>query len=259
MAKIIVLGDAFIDRYVVGSSKRISPEAPIPVVEVEMTLDFPGGAANVRENLRSLGEEGLMLYKAINDPQNYPVKNRLMCGDTQIARWDERDWCEPFTRADLLPLLEADAIIVSDYGKGSVSKEVIQVLRETSLPLFVDTKGDPGGWIGSDAVMFPNLKEYKEFEEKYSWFPKVVLKCGSEGLKLLEYGKVVLSRPAKARFVKSVNGAGDTVLVAFVVALLGGCDLDYCLEFANAAAAIVVEKPFTASVTFEEVENRLYS
>lgn len=88
--KIIVVGDSFIDRYWVGSTNRISPEAPIPVVEVEYTRDFPGGAANVRENLRALGEDGLLLFKPASSEQNYPIKNRLISNGVQLARWVPR-------------------------------------------------------------------------------------------------------------------------------------------------------------------------
>ena len=63
--KLIVIGDAFIDKYHVGTSHRLSPEAPIPVVGVDYVVEKSGGAANVRENLRSLGEEGLILMPPI--------------------------------------------------------------------------------------------------------------------------------------------------------------------------------------------------
>lgn len=253
---IIVIGDAFVDRYHLGTSTRLSPEAPIPVVGIDYTFDIPGGAANVRANLISLGENGKMLFPSLSKPQNYPIKNRLLSSNIQIARWDEKDYCFPFQREDLLPLLEADAIIVSDYGKGSVSKEVIQILRDYRGPLFVDTKKDPTDWIGSNAILFPNLKEYNEFQSSYEWFPQVVLKQGSEGLALVEFGKVVLHRPAMARFVTSVNGAGDTVIAAFVSSFLSGANLDYCLEFANAAAAISVEGEFTTTPQLSQVTER---
>jgi len=251
--KIIEIGDAFQDIYHIGTSKRLSPEAPIPVVKIEETLQFDGGAANVRSNLRSLGEDGLMLFKALDAAQNYPLKHRLICDGVQIARWDEQDYSYPFERCDLLPLLDADAVVVSDYGKGAITEEVIQILHDYRGPLFVDTKKDPSRWIGSNAVMFPNLKEYQEFSQFYEWFPRVVLKQGANGLSLLEFGKVVLHRPSRARFVKSVNGAGDTAMAGFIVASLTGADLPWCLEFANCAAALAVESDYTFSPLYEDV------
>ena len=186
-----------------------------------------------------------------------------MVGDHQLARLDENDYCVPYVLEDLQsPNLFGDewsAVIVSDYGKGSISKEVIQYLREVGLPVFVDTKCDPTPWIGSEAVMFPNLAEYKEFQQAYEWFAKVLLKRSSEGISLVEYGNVILSRPSCARFVRSVNGAGDTTLAAFVTSVMSGGNLDYCMRFAMAAAAISVENPFTYTPTLEEVETRLNS
>lgn len=252
MTKIAVIGDPFIDVYHVGRVRGLSAEAPIPIVDKESILILPGGAANVLNNLKSLGADAFLLDKYPH--QNVPVKNRLMSTDgTQLARWDEEDWCRPYDKGDLVGLLEADAIVVADYGKGSVSEEVIQILRSVSVPVFVDTKKDPAPWLGSEtATLFPNLKEFHQYEEHYKWLPRVILKRGAEGLAFLEFGSVVLQRPALARHVRSVNGAGDTVLAAFTLAALSGCTLIQCLNFANAAAADVVEQPFSQRYTSAE-------
>ena len=257
--KILVLGDAFVDTYHLGTTSRLSAEAPIPVVNITGVLEFPGGACNVRENLISLGVDGRYLFQPTSRKVNYPVKNRLIVNDTQVARWDTDDWCSMYQREDLLVLMEDfDAVIVSDYGKGSITKEVIQILWEVTLPVFVDTKQSPVDWIGSEAVLFPNLEEYKRYQKEYDWIGRVVLKRGAEGLSLLEFGSVVLQRPAVARFVRDVNGAGDTVIAAFALALVGGRNIDWCLEFANAAAAVAVEHQFTYAPSLREVEYKLY-
>jgi D-glycero-beta-D-manno-heptose-7-phosphate kinase len=253
--KIIVLGDGMVDAYYIGTSSRLSPEAPIPVVTLQEEKFFPGGALNVRENLRSLGEDGMFLFPP-RDRQNFPLKMRLICNGEQVARVDQGDWCNPYLREDLLPLMDADAVVVSDYDKGSISKEVIQILHDYRGPLFVDTKKDPTDWIGSNAVMFPNLKEYREFEDAYGWFSRVVLKQSEKGLAWMEFGKVIIQRPSYVDFVKSVNGAGDSVLAGFVVAWLDGADLPFCLDFANCCAAISCEHDFTYTPTLHEVAER---
>ena len=256
--KILVLGDAFLDRYWVAEISGISAEAPIPVCKVQETFDLPGGALNVRRNLISLGADGRYLFPPLERKPNFPIKNRLISGQTQLARWDENDFCVPYLREDLLVLIEEpwDAIVVSDYGKGSVSKEVIQILRDLTIPVFVDTKQNPIEWLGSDALLFPNLSEYKQFQQIYEWFPRVILKQGKEGISLVEFGQVTLTRPSVATHVVSVNGAGDTTLAAFVVSALTGAGLIYCLEWSMAAAACAVESPYTSSPTWGEVDDK---
>jgi bifunctional ADP-heptose synthase (sugar kinase/adenylyltransferase) len=252
---IAVVGDGFIDRYWIGKIRGLSAEAPIPIIDIVGMKDFPGGALNVTANLTSLGGDCFYLERV---QQNVPIKNRLLTQeDLQIARWDEEDWCRPYERADLVELVEADALIVSDYGKGTINEEVIQILRNFTGPVFVDTKGDPSVWIGAgQVVMFPNLQEYHRYRLKYSWFPQVVLKRGAEGLAWMEYGQVIFQRPAMAGFITSVNGAGDSVLAGFVRAFTQNHPLVECLEFANDVAGIAVEKPYTSTVTYEEVKER---
>ena len=252
--KIGILGDSFIDRWHVGTVKGLSAEAPIPSVNVLEVKEFAGGAANVRANFRALGQEAVLLMPPTERNQNYPIKNRLLADGVQIARWDEKDWCGPLQREDLLALMDCNALVVSDYGKGSLSEEVIQCLRGVKLPLFVDTKGDPKVWLGAeDVTVFPNSKEYKQFRNSYAWFNKCVLKLGEVGLEFRSYGEVLASSPAKARFVKSVCGAGDTVLAMYPTMVLSGASVEVALDYANAAAAIVVEKPFTSTASSNEV------
>lgn len=252
MVKIAVLGDAFIDTYHIGNVRGLSAEAPIPIIDIISTTNLPGGAGNVTVNLNDLGAD---CYYVEKYDQEYPRKNRLMISSgEQLARWDEDDHCKPYDKADLLGLLEADALIVCDYQKGSINEEVIQYLRDVAqaIPVFVDTKGDPSPWIGSEVTMFPNMAEYKRYEEKYNWFPCVVLKRGEDGIAFLEFGHVVYQRPSFASTVRSVNGAGDTVIAAFALAACANLGLADCVDFANAAAGQVVSQHFLQRTTNRE-------
>ena len=254
---IIVLGDAFVDKYTVGNVRGLSAEAPIPILDVTEEFAIPGGAANVAQNLFNFGADVAMLQP---EGQNYPIKNRLLDQDGhQLARFDLNDYCIPYSRADLLDLLEADAIVVSDYGKGSISEEVVNVLRNVKIPLYVDTKGDPSAWVGSNAVLFPNKAEYEKYKEAYDWFPQVIVKLSEEGVIYLEYGRAMEHVRSVAKFAKCVNGAGDTVMAAFITAQLGlNYNLFNTLNFAMAAAGIVVEQSFTKrTVELEEVLDRV--
>ena len=251
--KVAVFGDPMRDVYWVGTADRLSPEAPLPVVKVQEKLEFPGGAANVAAGLEALGVEVEKFYY----PLGCPVKNRLVVGNYQLARWDESDECHENNTAARLD--DVDAVVVSDYGKGGITYPVWQNILDSGKPLFVDTKGSPIGWwtLDNRAIVFPNHKEYQE-QQDYVGFKLCVLKQGAHGLSLLSYGKEWLHCPARAKRVVSVNGAGDTVLAAFVYKYLlnGGQEsmANRAAVWANAAAAVAVGKPYTSTVSREEVE-----
>lgn len=250
--KIFVVGDVGYDNYLIGKVRGISAEAPIPILDIQGPTVLPGMGLNVLGNLHQLGatESEIILPEGAH----YPVKSRLMTEDgQQLARFDFEDWCTPLQRADLLPLLDADGVIVSDYGKGTLDHTINEILANVSVPLFVDTKKDPSPWLNSNATLFPNQEEYDKYRTKYEWFPRVVLKRGSEGLSYVEYGKDTSHRPAWAKRVQSVNGAGDTVIAAFAVAyLFFQGSIQHCLDVASAAAANVVEQDFLHRTTTPE-------
>lgn len=261
LMKLFVLGDAGIDNYLIGKVRGLSAEAPIPVLDIGEPTWLPGMGANVLGNLQTLGADVEFIWG--EDP-NFPIKTRLVTADGhQIARFDKDDYCKPYDRADLLPLIDASGIIVTDYGKGAITDHVAGLLANATAPLFVDTKRDPAPWLQSNAILFPNKAEYEQYKSKYEWFPRVVLKQGAEGISFVEYGKVVATRPAWAKRVNCVNGAGDTVIAAFAMAYLqtkGNINLS--LDVANAAAANVVEQDFlnrwtTAEAVTERITNEV--
>ena len=154
---ILVAGDTLLDRYLFGSVERISPEAPVPVLQVEQEEDRLGGAGNValnidrlgarsvllglcgddsagRELIRQKGEGGLLM---VDPGQKTIVKTRVIAGRQQIVRID-RD--QPLTIPDpmigqlaaALEGLAVDGVIVSDYAKGTVDRRLMDLLRSFS-------------------------------------------------------------------------------------------------------------------------------
>lgn len=248
--EVLVLGDWMVDQYYLGTITRQSPEAPIPVVKVEDLKKFPGGAGNVYANLQDLG----VRPTAWNQWGNHPIKNRLMVGGEMLARWDEWDWCDPIDPAWVgFVGKRRDAVVVADYGKGAITPQVVQAVVGLGLPTYVDTKQDPTPWLQCGKVtMFPNHREYERFMAQYDRFDSVILKCGPDGVRGICQGEIYRAFPALASGVKSVVGAGDTVIAAYAVA-----DLESHpdpIKFASVAAAIAVEKPFTSTATLEEVQ-----
>lgn len=263
--KVAVVGDFMTDVYHIGEAVRLSAEVPIPIVKIKDVQYFAGGAGNVAQNLHQLGCKTYYFSGNGN-----PVKNRLMVGDTQLARWDERDTCDPVIGLNNLD--NVDAIVVADYGKGTIDLNAqTEIKRRTRIPIFVDTKRDPSVWSGVATAIFPNHNEWSKFELQYAAFDGLVVgKDGPNGLTLYKNGRGVFAESkAKARFIRSVNGAGDTVLAAFVYKYLEqklnsyayheeGHDYQDILDFANAAAAIACENLYTYAPTLAEVESRYY-
>ena len=250
MSKVAVFGDAMLDIYHIGTADRLSAEVPIPVVKITQHRTFRGGAGNVIANLEALGVEVVDCTSDRNSgPQQGPHKNRLMVGDHQIARWDTEDHCQQWSGEFPQGI---DAVVIADYNKGGVPRNV-QWPRD--LPMFVDTKLPPRMYPAW-AWFFPNSAEYSKYEEEYDGLDQVVLKEGAHGVRMISQGSTIHSVPAEAKIVRSVNGAGDTVMAAFVESFLAGDDPFTCLVNANFAAAIAVEKPFTATVTKEELRRR---
>ena len=192
--RVLVVGDVILDRYVFGEVKRISPEAPIPVLNVDEAEERLGGAGNVAANLRAMGAsvslvsvigadrwgEGLrgLLTDAgvdatglvVDEARQTVRKSRLMSGGQQILRVDwegsveETEEVSGQLRSQAARLLEeVDAVILSDYGKGALSSEtcahVISLARERGLPVVVDPKGSDYTRYKGATLVTPNRKE----------------------------------------------------------------------------------------------------
>lgn len=252
--RILVIGEKFIDRYYIGTATRLSPEAPIPVVAVSEVIQTAGGAGNVSENLRALGAEVTEIYQQTP----YPTKNRLIGNGQQLARWDEHDYTAPFGPYKIrlwAPFFQdKDAIVISDYGKGAFTFEnastVIQLAGKT--PVFIDTK-NICKWPRSGPFFFPNMKEWQTEKEEYLEAEHVIRTESEHGMSYLHYGVVEYMLRAHPGPVVSVCGAGDTAIAAFAYAYSKYGSWAPAMEFATLACAVAVSKPYTATVSHEEI------
>jgi D-beta-D-heptose 7-phosphate kinase / D-beta-D-heptose 1-phosphate adenosyltransferase len=193
-ARVLVLGDVMLDRFIYGSVERISPEAPIPVVAVERFVDTPGGAANVARNLAALGARALLLSVVGNDawaedlriqlassPTVEPdlvvdpsrpttVKTRYVADGQQVMRADREsrapladDVEKRLLRRFRDALRNVDVVILSDYAKGVLSNSVtcvaIAAARDAGKTVIVDPKcRDFTKYLGA-TVLTPNRLE----------------------------------------------------------------------------------------------------
>lgn len=197
--KVIVLGDVMLDYYIVGSVERISPEAPVPVVQVQHTEYRFGGAANVAKNLQTLGLQPILasvigddsysdIYLSMLKSNNLAgdlcvqelgrktsVKSRVLAANQQMLRFDyeQHDEILPNTRNELLHRIKnyiqqhsVAAIVFQDYDKGVLSSqliaEVTQLAQHNSIPTFVDPKKRNFSNYTSVTLFKPNYKEFTE-------------------------------------------------------------------------------------------------
>ena len=192
-AKLLVVGDAMLDRYWYGDVERISPEAPVPVVAVTGENELPGGAANVARSVRALGA-GCTLFSISGDDREADSLERLLGTDDIHCRLERDkllnttvklrviskhlhqqmlriDFDCPVSKDARVKLLdhylkhvaEYNAVIISDYGKGGLGyiQEMIEAARTAKRPVVVDPKGDDySGYRGANLIT-PNRKEFE--------------------------------------------------------------------------------------------------
>lgn len=293
--KVLLIGDFMIDHYIIGTSTRMSPEAPVPVVIQEEEYSIPGGAGNVAMNLRSMGADVTCLG-AIGDDiwgeklililgnqgidtsylkviENHPtsLKQRIYSDGVQVSRLDNEkiiDWN---------PNLEIkhnyndyDVIILSDYNKGTIN---FFRMPDTSIPVIVDPKNDFTVYAGAN-IITPNFNELNRASTIDIKDDKSIIDACSELIKIHGFDYIVAKRGSKGMivvgkdsFVKNIDahpvdnhdvtGAGDTVIAALALVYASTKDIEKSAKIANAAAAIVVGKPGTATATVKEVKKLL--
>ncbi len=186
--KIAVIGDIILDKYIDGTVKRISPEAPVPVFEKKEEFYRPGGASNVAENLKTLGakvylfgvigddEEGRILKRIFKKSNNIIIeknrkttkKTRVISGIHQILRidWEDKKPISNETEQELLLRINNEnfsTIVVSDYAKGVITEKILKGLtklrKERNIKIIVDPKPENIHlYKGVDGIT-PNLKE----------------------------------------------------------------------------------------------------
>jgi rfaE bifunctional protein kinase chain/domain len=301
---IAVIGDVMLDRYFWGSVTRISPEAPVPVIDVENETTHLGGAANVAQNLKSLGIEPLLcgVLGKDNSGSNFiqiakqiginpdglfidesrptTVKTRIIGNNQQIARIDREvrneisDEGLKYIISKLSNVKDLAGIILEDYNKGAVTKELINLVgkfaKEKNIPIYVDPKKENFFSYKGVTVFKPNRKEAQQALGLPLKTEDDVIKAGKKLLELLECENVLITLGAqgmmlfekngktssvmtKARHVADVSGAGDTAIATLAAAMSGGATIREASTMANYASGLVCEKPGIVSIDVKEL------
>jgi D-glycero-beta-D-manno-heptose-7-phosphate kinase len=301
-ARVLVAGDVMLDRYWFGDVSRISPEAPVPVVHVKRTEERPGGAANVARNITALAGQCTLLSVVGNDEAarslesllarehvraslhrdaelSTTVKLRVVGQQQQLLRIDfERAPSHEVLAAKLdeyeALVDQADAVVLSDYGKGSLERvqEMIGLARRHGKPVLVDPKGDEYARYRGATLLTPNRSEFREVAGRWSdeadlarrahrlreelALEALMVTRSEEGMSLFTAAETH-HEPTRAREVFDVSGAGDTVIAVLALMVAAGADLHAAMRVANHAAGIVVGKLGTATVQPEELAQSL--
>jgi len=305
---VIVIGDLMLDHFVTGSVDRISPEAPVPVVRFEQETWRLGGAANVAHNAVALGARVEVIGLTGTDDAAATLRaglERLGIGSAglvedaarrttrklrvvttrnqQVARIDYEDDREVTgeVEAELVRRIEqlsssADALVISDYLKGVVSRVVASTVaaaaRRRGIPLLVDPKVPHVDYYAGATVITPNhheaeavahmrirsgedaLAAARRFRER-AGCDSVLITRGEHGMTLLGPNEEA-QLAAEAREVADVTGAGDTVIATMTLALAAGASLMDAARLANKAAGVVVGKFGPATVSIDELANK---
>jgi D-glycero-beta-D-manno-heptose-7-phosphate kinase len=307
--RVVVLGDVMLDRYWWGSVRRISPEAPVPVVEVSRETVRLGGAANVAANVIALGGVPILIGVVGSDGAGDQLrstlstqglaadhlislagrpttqKTRIIAHHQQVVRADQEDLTAlPKATADavraqtLAALAGAGALIVSDYGKGVIDRELLLAVLDAAaaarVPVCVDPKESHFDAYGRATVITPNLAEAGNAYGRRITDETVLEEVGFGLLQRLGCSAVLITRseqgmslfeppaehthfPTAAQEVYDVTGAGDTVVAALAMGLAAGADLKLATLVSNHAAGLVIREIGTAATTVDAIRQSL--
>lgn len=306
--RLLVVGDLMLDQFIWGRVDRISPEAPVPVVQVTRETFHLGGAANVVHNIQALGGQAMACGTIGRDPGGRRLlselkrigagtagvmasrsaitvrKTRIIAHNQQVVRFDREQREHPGRAAGAIRrylerhLWDFDAVVLSDYGKGVITQELLARLRaaRTQRPfrLILDPKKPNFTHYGGVTLATPNVHEASEaagieIGDEASlqragqrllqqWDAEAVLITrGEQGMTLFAREANVRHFPTAARQVFDVTGAGDTVVAACALALAAGATLDQAALLANHAAGVVVGKIGTATACAHDLERAM--
>ena len=241
---ILLIGDACEDTYTYGYVNRISPEAPVPVFEPRYTIHQDGMAGNVCKNLEALGCNVNYLHGKTSK------KNRLIDerSKQQLLRLDNDYTSDPIRFDSDIPDIY-DAVVVSDYNKGTVDYELIETLRDEFAGLiFVDTKKTDLARLNGCYIKINALEKSRAISLPDA--DKLIVTHGGDGA---EWNGWVYAAET-AGDVTDVCGAGDTFLAALVYKFLETNHMPDAIKFANRAAAVTVQHVGVYAPRLEEIK-----
>ncbi|MTI10959.1 D-glycero-beta-D-manno-heptose-7-phosphate kinase [Curvivirga aplysinae] len=310
-ARVLCVGDVMLDRFCEGAVARVSPEAPIPVLHVSREEAHLGGAGNVARNLSALSVSTNLVSVCGDDAparelehlleshngvtanlmklEDRPtiIKTRFVAGGQQLLRadWEKVESISGEVEKNILTqveqqLSEVGALILSDYGKGVLSENLIQAIikraNNANVPVIVDPKGDDFSCYAGASVLTPNRQELAQAskmsvgsdEEVINACEYLIENCAiagvlatrsEQGMSLIYKDREPHHLNARAMEVFDVAGAGDTVIATFAAGIAAGMTMEEAAWLSNVAAGIVVAKVGTAVAYPDEILSSAHS
>jgi rfaE bifunctional protein kinase chain/domain len=303
---ILLVGDVMLDAFIWGKVARISPEAPVPVVEILRETHRLGGSTNVAANISALGgvpipigvvgrdtaaqhieelllETRIEAHGLLRVARPTTLKTRIIAHNQQVVRTD-RETREPLSsdaNKDLAALFmqylpRAAAVIISDYDKGVVNRELLAMIlpeaRRAGVPVYLDPKVHHADYYRPITLITPNHREAELLSGMMIDSETALEEAGRKLLVRFECEYALITRgelgmslfsasgqvgphhlPTFAREVFDVTGAGDTVIATLALARAAGATMEESAIIANHAAGIAVGKVGTATVSRSEL------
>lgn len=240
MIKILVVGETCLDKFVYCTSERLSPEAPVPVIIPIDTVVNSGMSGNVVRNLLSINtdlevehwfQKNKVEKTRYVDKKSNHIFIRIDEGDKNIEQFS-------LTEELINKLKKFDIVIVSDYNKGFLNLEIIDIIAENSNLSILDTKRTITEKI-SNTFSFIKLNE-KEYSQNLHLknLSNVLITLGANGTKF----KNKIYPVSETKETIDVSGAGDTFTASFILKYYETKDVDESIYFANKMSSIVVSK-----------------
>jgi D-glycero-beta-D-manno-heptose-7-phosphate kinase len=305
--RVVVVGDLLADEFIYGRVERVSREAPVLILRYDQTIVVPGGAGNAASNVAALGGRATLAARvgrdgagrrvvaslprgvsreAIVRPRGYqtPLKTRILAGGVhsakqQVVRIDRIQAAAPdaaatraFAIAARRALASSDALLISDYGSGLVTPELVETLRRTrgsrgeTPPIFIDSRHDTLRYRGLTACT-PNESEVEQLlgvsiDDRLDVLERagrtllrrtgmaaVLITRGGRGMALFEPDAPTRHIPiVGSDEIADVTGAGETVIATMTLTRAAGASFYEAARLANYAGGIVVMKRGTATV-----------
>jgi len=253
--KVLVLGDIIIDKYIYGTSTRISPEAPVPVITYKREVETLGGAGLVYENLKSLGVD----VELVDIFDKASVKTRVICDGHYVTRIDDDYHADSNQYLDYIlsrDFSDYEYVILSDYNKGTLdeSLKIIEYLNTFGCKVIVDPKEHSTQYKGAWLVK-PNYKEFGDFGFT-NWQGNIITTNAGNNV-VANIDNIVYDIPVDSVEVSDVTGAGDCFLAAFVYGLTKEYDYKKCLQLAVKGSTKAVTHVGTYKLAVSDLEDRI--